>query len=128
MENFINMREKNGFSSLHCASYQGNLEILNFLIEKGGDIWEKNVNGMTLVHTAAQGDNPLIIHYLKLKGLDIYTLDSIGRNALHWGCYYASENVVSFCIAWKYNVNLQDKDMNMSPLHLGANSGSIKIV
>ena len=109
------MREKNGFSSLHCASYQGNLEILNFLIEKGGDIWEKNVNGMTLVHTAAQGDNPLIIHYLKLKGLDIYTLDSIGRNALHWGCYYASENVVSFCIAWKYNVNLQDKDMNMSP-------------
>ena len=55
------MRETNGFSSMHCAAFKGDLYILELLYKKGGDIHAKNSNGINLMHNAAQGNSIVIM-------------------------------------------------------------------
>jgi ankyrin repeat protein len=55
------MRDNNGFTTLHQSSYLGNLNILELLVLKGGDLNLENTNGITLMHAAAQGNSPLIM-------------------------------------------------------------------
>lgn len=44
------MRDTEGNTSLHYASYIGDLHILELLIECGGDINVKNNEGINLLH------------------------------------------------------------------------------
>jgi ankyrin repeat protein len=99
------MREYNGFTSLHIAAFQGNFEILELLVSKGGSLSVLNINGLTLMHTAAQGDNPLIMMYLQENNSDLLVKDKSNRSVLHWSCYFGSENAALFCIAWGLDLN-----------------------
>ena len=41
---------------------------------------------------------------------------------------HSSENTALFCIAWGLDLNAQDKEVGMTPLHLAVSSGSVRIV
>lgn len=47
---------KDCFSALHYASYRGNIEMIEILIEIGADVYCKNKFGLGVLHVAAQGD------------------------------------------------------------------------
>jgi len=42
-----------GFTSLHLASFRGNVEMLHYFIQMGADIWTRNHSGMSVMHMAA---------------------------------------------------------------------------
>ena len=46
---------------------------------------------------------------------------------MHWAAYLASENAVNFLSSWEQiNLNAQDKDGQLTPLHLAVMSGTLK--
>lgn len=58
IRSWVNKTNLDGFAPLHYASFNGNLEVCQMLIEEGADRNVTNNFGLNCLHTAAQGDQP----------------------------------------------------------------------
>ena len=47
---------KEEFAALHFASFNGNIEVCQMLLEEGADKYILNKHGLNCMHVAAQGD------------------------------------------------------------------------
>lgn len=50
---FINIPDQFGFTALHLAAFNGDLESIEFLKSKGANITAKNYTGLSVMHAAA---------------------------------------------------------------------------
>ena len=48
-------RDKDGFTPLHLAAYEGNAKAVNVLLQAGADIEAKDKQGLTPLHASAIG-------------------------------------------------------------------------
>jgi len=87
-KSFVNAHLKNeeGFTPLHFASYHGNPDLIDLLIKNGADMGAVNEKGINMVHVAAQGDKPYSILFFSQNGLSIEAKDNENSTALHWAC------------------------------------------
>ena len=67
--NIINLTDDEGNTPLHIAAQKGNIKIVEFLIENGGDIWALNSLGLSPVFEAADGEHGAIVNIL-LNAMD----------------------------------------------------------
>lgn len=79
----INDKDEHGWSPLMVASYNGNYEMFNFLIEKGADVSAVNNNGTNMLMYAKDGykrtnDERLFLKLIEL-GVDIHRKDYYGK-------------------------------------------------
>ena len=114
---------------MHFAAFNGNIEILEYLLSHGGDIVKASrcsLSGVTVFHAAAQGDQPGALAFLKRayentsgrQGSDIGKFRDVKNStSLHWACAKGSENTLPYLLAWGSDVNALDV-MSFSPLHL----------
>ena len=90
IKKLINQESSQGFTALHYASYRGNLEIINKLIENGGEVEVSNKRGLNVLHMAAQGNQPSALVFFKEKYLlNIQSIDDswlycLTLGLLHW--------------------------------------------
>ncbi len=123
---------------MHFAAWAGNIESINTLLKHEADLNIVNSNGIGLMHIAAQADQPALLVfsfrqleqvYLREKGMGVSVGDKWGSTPLHWACYMAAENAVSYLLASVNNLNLQDVE-GLTPLHLATwsalRSGNLK--
>ena len=88
------------FTALHLASFKGNIDAIEILIEYGADPHVQNFYGLNMVHVAAQGDSAISIHYFtSLMKVDINQQDKRGSTPLHWACYANSEIALSYLLS-----------------------------
>lgn len=81
--------ESSGFSAIHQASFQGDIEIINFIINNGIDINMKTIDGKTILHTACIGCQFHVCEWIINRGgVNVNEKDDYGQTALH----YAVEN------------------------------------
>jgi len=86
------------------------------------DFTAKNMYGANVLHIAAQGDQPSPLYYfVKLKNMDINQVDNRGSTPLHWACYSRSEFALSYLLALKPKLEIQDQ-AGYTPLHLAIKS------
>ncbi|XEV04395.1 hypothetical protein FSHL1_009682 [Fusarium sambucinum] len=72
-------------NSLHIACYEGEFEIVVFLIENKIFAYDiKASKGVTPLHLAALGGHPRIIDYLISKGQDVDVVNETGVTPLHY--------------------------------------------
>ncbi|KRX01672.1 Ankyrin repeat-containing domain [Pseudocohnilembus persalinus] len=130
LKNLIEKVNEEGFTAVHLASFSGGLEMIQIMVKKAGVqiLDKKNVNQLKPIHTAAQGDSHIVLAYLKEMGQDIEQLDDSGRSPLHWATYQGSENAACFLIAWGAQIDKPDNLTGMTPLHLAAISGCVRLV
>ena len=125
---YVNEKSKEGFTALHYASYRGNIDIINKLIENSADIEVTNFRGLNVLHMAAQGNHPSSLVYFKDKYfLNIQSIDEVGSTPLHWACYTGSEISVMYLLSWGANVNVKDQE-GLTPLHLAVMSERTRII
>jgi len=126
---FVNKMSKNSLTALHLAAYRGNIEMINFLINKGADIYCKNEKGLNVLHIAAQGDQPSsLILFRERYEMDLEELDEMGNTPLHWASYMGSECFINLLLSYRnLNVNIQECQ-GLTPLHLAVMSEKIKII
>ena len=94
-----------GFVALHFASFKGNPDASDLLIEAGADINAINNFGINMLHVAAQGDQPISIYYFKRKGLDMHSKDNRGSTPLHWAAYSQAEITLVYLLSWVKDLN-----------------------
>lgn len=88
MVEWINLKSSDeGWTALHYASFQGNLDAIHSLIENQADYKILNNNGLNMLHVAAQGDTAPPLYLFKNLGLDLNAQDKRGSTPLHWACY-----------------------------------------
>ena len=131
LKSFINKKNKSGATSLHLASFKGNIKIINLLISNGGDVYMLTEKLLNVIHYACQGNKPNCLFYYDLNyKFDFNSVDKKNTSPLHWACYSSSYECVNFLIQKKINdinINCQDLEGN-TPLHLAISSGVAKIV
>jgi ankyrin repeat protein len=123
IKKWVNEKSDQGYTAIHYASYRGNIEIINRLIDNGSEIENLNNRGLNVLHMAAQGNQPASLVYFKDKYvLNIQSVDDLGSTPLHWACYTGSETSVLFLLSWNININAVDRE-GLTPLHLAVMSG-----
>lgn len=53
--NWINQSSKGeeGFTALHFAAFHGNMKLIRFLVDLGGNVYAKNKQEINMLHVAA---------------------------------------------------------------------------
>lgn len=93
----IDAHDQYGNTSLHIAAMNGNLEILNLLINAGADINAVNRDGNTALHIAAYNcDVSIMERLVKEVKCDTHAINKAGQNPLHVACHH-------FTIGYEYN-------------------------
>jgi palmitoyltransferase ZDHHC13/17 len=110
-----------GWTALHYASFQGNVDGIYALLDFGADYKALNNNGLNMLHVAAQGDTAPPLYLFKELGLDINAKDKRGSTPLHWACYSQSETAITYLLAWAPQINVLDRE-GYTPLHLAVRS------
>ena len=128
ISNFINQKTNEGFTALHYACSNGNIEMVKLLKKYGAKFEETTNLGKNVIHLAAETNKVSMLIYLILnEGLDIFCLDDNGSTPLHWACYYGSYEVVNYLLVLNADVNARDKD-NFTPLNLAVSYNKENIV
>lgn len=115
---FINKQNLDGLTAIHFAAFRGNIQIIDYLIQLGGNPFIKDNDGHNVIHIASQGDKVNVVYYfIKNFNFDVNDRDNKNSSALHWAAYLGKEIALTYLIAWGANVNAQDTENN-TPLHL----------
>ncbi|VEN64744.1 unnamed protein product [Callosobruchus maculatus] len=72
-----------GYTALHYAARNGQLDVCKLLIENGANINAVTNGGVTALSRAASTGNKDIVEYLLSKDADPFVKDSDGKTALH---------------------------------------------
>ena len=60
----VNAKDEDGYTLLHYAAEEGNLEVAKFLVSKGANAKAKNNDGATPLDLAKECDNKEVMQYL----------------------------------------------------------------
>ena len=128
LKSYVNLPDNDSNTPLLYASFNGNIEKVECLINNGAKIEMRNFMGLSVMHMAAQGNKPNILIYFKDKyGFNINDRDFPGNTPLHWACHMPAENAINFLLSWIDDVNLLNRK-GQTPLHLGIYCLKAKII
>lgn len=118
-----------GATPLLVASYTGNADIVNALIEAGSDIRAKDdIDGATTIHIAsANGNNEVINILLNKDNTLINEADSMKDTPLHWASIKNQTDTISLLLSNGADTKLTNSDGN-TVLHYAAMYGDVNTV
>lgn len=122
MLNF-DIKDENGYMSLHYAVIEGHLEMVKFLIDQGANVNSTSDDGHTALHLAARSGNLDIVKYLLELGVDVNCEQELGRTALHLAAEMGNLDTVKYLIVCGADVNSRSNDGYMA-LNLAAQTGN----
>ena len=76
-------RGDNGMTACHWTAVLGYINIVEMILDRGFDIYDKGYTGWTILHYATGGGQTDIIEMLLERGFDINSKTDNGFSALH---------------------------------------------
>jgi len=120
-----------GWTPLHFASREGQMEMVRLLIEHGADVnaqidTYQNYSGTTSLHLAAAYGHKSVVELLLANGADINRRDGEGNTALHRALGIKTcDDVVELLITSGADVNARN-EAGETPLHTAVDWCHIK--
>ncbi|MEM7589677.1 MAG: ankyrin repeat domain-containing protein [Myxococcota bacterium] len=113
---------------LHNATRQGQIHIVEQLLNEGVDVQQHDLLGRSTLHIAACEGTPTVLSHLLQKKAQVTALDHYHRTALHWAAKNPqAQEVIPLLLQAGVNVNAQDQ-FGMTALHLAAKHGNLPCV
>ena len=113
-----NIADSNGWTLLHYACKEGNVNLVRTLIEHKADITAKNNQSNMPVHIAVKYDREEVILALITEfGCDTNIAGSNGWTLLHYACKEGNVNLVRTLIEHKADITAKNNQSNM-PVHI----------
>ena len=123
-ERTVNVQNDNKQIPLHVAIVQGNLEVIQILIDQGSKRLARDRLRRTLSHYIAKFGNPEIFEIFdKWEGITWTAKDKYNSIPLH---YVANNEMAKLFLNEKY-INFKNK-RGQTPLHTAALSGNLEVV
>ena len=109
----IEICNRNGWTALHFAAFNGHKKTAVFLLEKGANCNAQDQNGWTPLMCASYNGKNQTLHSIidKSSNLDINCRDAIGTTALMWACQNGHLNAVKILLQIG-NANIAVEDEN----------------
>lgn len=118
-----------GVSPLHCAVYQGNDEMVEFLLEKGANGNATTADGQTPLHIASQRGHRKCMKLLFAQKVDLHIVDHSGAPCLHAAVGTATdESTVPLLVKHKVDLNFQNPKDGNTALHLAVQCRRPRII
>ncbi|KAJ8563969.1 hypothetical protein ON010_g7376 [Phytophthora cinnamomi] len=89
-----------GVTPLYVAARRGHLPVVNWLVDHGACLAEKNEAGRTALHAAAEGGHKDIVALLLTYGADVNCGDNSGWTPLRYARIAGHTGVIEQLIAW----------------------------
>ena len=126
---WMNTRNKEGFTPLLYAAYNGHIDIIRYLVEEHRVNQNATTNsGLNALHLAAQRNMLLPFLYFR-SSIDVNLADKVKTTPLHWASYMNSEQVVGYLLSLEELTSLDARDEEgNTPLMLAVNYGNTRIV
>ena len=121
---------KNYYSQtpLHCACYFGDLQIVEYLISKGADLYAKDNDENIVIHYSSIGGHLPIVQYLiEKQNVDINIKGWNGKTPLHLACLEGHHNIAEYLISKGANINAKDTIGDYA-IHYASKGGHLPIV
>ncbi len=105
----VNSKDENGWTPLHLAAWQDQLNGTRSLVEKGADINAENIFGRKPIHIAAENNNKNIIEFFLSKGMSINDVDRYGRTPLYCASRNGHLDAVKYLVEKGADIYIQDR-------------------
>ncbi len=122
----INMKNYDGWTPLHYATWKNCTEIIKLLLLNGADIHSKISSGEIPLHWATMHNNTEICKELINRGADVNATDRHSNTPLHYATSKHNIELMNLLIANNADVNARDKYGN-TPLHRAACKNDIRL-
>lgn len=109
-------------SPLQYASFNGSLETMKILFEKGSDLNAKDADGGTPLHKACFRGHVEVVQWLIDNGAEVNVKDKEGATPLHKASFGGHLKVLEILIKNKAEVDSVDQDRG-TPLHNASYQG-----
>lgn len=122
-----NVLDKDSFSPLHYAAYNGHRAAITYLIHMGANIRAHDQHGFMPIHMAAiKGHTPCIKLFVHL-GNNHNELDAIKQTILHIACREGHLATIKYLIRQKMDPCLQNAH-GLTPMHRAAQGGHTHVI
>lgn len=130
----VDETDDNGYSALHAAMYEGDVNLVTCLLELGADL-KKSLNRSFALHYAVRNvfkkgcSNGYyeVLEYLLKNGADIDQQDENGKTLLHEAANAGNRRLVKLLLDNGADVGIKDKDNN-GVLHFASKRDDNKLL
>ena len=123
----IHMQNDEGFSALHYAAKDGNLEMFKYFLEKGSNIYDKTKDNRDCLHIAAKsGCSVFCEALLTFYGFKTDTRCSKGWTAIHYAIESGNIDLIKYFVKKGSDIYWKTKN-NSTCLHIAASRGHVNV-
>ncbi|XP_062595975.1 serine/threonine-protein phosphatase 6 regulatory ankyrin repeat subunit C-like [Saccostrea cucullata] len=123
----LDFKDNNGGNALHNAAWGGNIDLLNFLLEKGSDVETKRNNGKTVLHQCCMNGKLQMCKYLVNTYPHLLDVkDNNGENALHDAAWGGNIDLLNFLLEKGFDVKTKTND-GKTVLHQCCMNGELEM-
>lgn len=108
----INISDEGGYTPLHKAAYNNQVEVVEYLISKGADLNAVSSSGSTPMHGAAFYGHPEAARVLIENGAEIDKKNNGGYTPFLGACAGGRLNLAALLLENKADINAQTADSN----------------
>ncbi|XP_062594182.1 uncharacterized protein LOC134255675 [Saccostrea cucullata] len=119
----LDVKDNNGSNALHCAAWDGNIDLLKFLLEKGFNIESTRNDGKTVLHLCCMnGKIDMCIFLLNTYPHLLDVKDNHGENVLHDAAWGGNIDLLKFLLEKGLDIETKRND-GKTVLHLCCMNG-----
>lgn len=124
----VNAIDDSGWTSLHYAAQNGNLDMVKLLIKNGAEFKAMDKDGRAPIHIAAfYGRTNIVEFFIDSKIPIDWKSDKSGITPLHWAAEGGHLNASRFLVAQGANINAKDNS-GQTVLHHAVKGRSLEVV
>ncbi|MBR2963975.1 MAG: ankyrin repeat domain-containing protein [Lentisphaeria bacterium] len=117
-----------GMTALHFAAQNGDIAILQYLVDHGADIKAQDtIHSRAVLHFAAENGNLECVKYLAEHGADLLDKDAYGATALHYAAGKNHLDVIKYLVSKKMDYTAKDA-RGWTAMHYAARGESIDVI
>ncbi len=120
----INAQDRSAITPLGKAATQGQLKVVNFLLDHGADI----NGGFPALYQAVGAGNRAMVELLLSRGADVNRDCEYGKTAVYRAVVEGYQSITELLLAHQADVNVADSRTGQTPLHLAISYGRTKFV
>lgn len=123
VQRFFSERDEGGKTPLMWACLNNSVDVINFLLSSGVDVYAKDSSGQTPLLHACRGNTRKVLEFLARRGARIHEIGSDGQHGIHHAARCNTREVLELLFQ-ELQVDIHIKGWkNRFPIHHAAAAG-----